>query len=78
MRVQTVPRPALSGVRLKQAAPTKPGKSYGEVAQAAGRRSNDAVAHMVSRSNQDGLAALASRHGGGAQTVYKLATVTSY
>jgi hypothetical protein len=32
------------------------GKSYGEAAQVAGRRSNDAVAHLASRFNQDGLA----------------------
>lgn len=46
------------------------GKSYSEAAQAAGRKSNDAVSQLVSRFNREGLAALAPRHGGGAQAVY--------
>lgn len=46
------------------------GKSYREAAQAAGRKSNDAVSQLVSRFNREGMAALAPRHGGGAQRVY--------
>jgi transposase len=46
------------------------GQSYLEAAQSVGRRSNDAVSHLVSRFNQEGLAALAPRHGGGPVVVY--------
>jgi len=46
------------------------GKSYGGAAQATGRKSNDAVSQLVSRFNREGLAALAPRHGGGANAVY--------
>lgn len=46
------------------------GQSYLEAARSVGRRSNDAVSHLVSRFNQEGLAALAPRHGGGPTVVY--------
>jgi transposase len=46
------------------------GASYTEAAQAAGRRSGDAVAQLVSRFNKYGLAALESRHGGGPRVQY--------
>jgi len=46
------------------------GKSYGEAAQAAGRRSNDAVSRLVARFNQEGLAAVEPRHGGGPAIKY--------
>src|SRR5260221_7105037 len=41
------------------------GASYTDAATAAGRRSGDAVAHLVARFNRDGLEALYPRHGGG-------------
>lgn len=41
------------------------GQSFTEAARTAGRRSGDAVAHLVGRFNRDGLAALERRHGGG-------------
>ena len=41
------------------------GQSFVEAARVAGRRSGDAVAQLVSRFNQEGLAALLGRHGGG-------------
>lgn len=41
------------------------GQSYTAAAHAAGRRSGDGVAKLVSRFNGVGLAALAARHGGG-------------
>lgn len=44
--------------------------NYQEAAHAAGRRAGDAVAQLVSRFNREGLAAIAPRHGGGAQPVY--------
>ena len=46
------------------------GASYTEAAHAAGRRSGDAVAHLVARFNREGLAAVAPRHGGGHTPVY--------
>jgi transposase len=62
--------PASHVVRAKMLLAVAAGKTYGEAAQAAGRKSNDAVSHLVSRFNREGLAALAPRHGGGAQAVY--------
>ena len=41
------------------------GWSFSVAARLAGRRSGDAVAHLVSRFNRDGLAAIPARHGGG-------------
>lgn len=46
------------------------GKSYLQAAHSVGRRSNDAISHLVSRSNSEGLAALEPRHGGGPSIVY--------
>jgi transposase len=46
------------------------GKNYGAAAQAAGRRSNDAVSQLVSRFNQAGIAAVEPRHGGGPAIKY--------
>jgi transposase len=56
--------------RAKMLLTVAEGKSYGAAAQAAGRKSNDAVSHLVSRFNREGVAALVPRHGGGAQAVY--------
>ncbi len=41
------------------------GKSYSEAARLAGCKSGEAVAKLVSRLNQEGLAAVVPRHGGG-------------
>lgn len=46
------------------------GASFSAAARAAGRRSGDGVAHLVSRFNQHGLAALDTRHGGGPPLQY--------
>jgi transposase len=46
------------------------GKSYTEAAAAAGRRTGDTVARWVSEFNQQGLAALEPRHGGGPARKY--------
>ncbi len=56
--------------RAKMLLAVAEGKSYREAAQAAGRKSNDAVSQLVSRFNREGLGALAPGHGGGAQAVY--------
>lgn len=41
------------------------GQTYTRAARVAGRRSGDAVSHLVARFNRVGLAALEPRHGGG-------------
>jgi transposase len=46
------------------------GESYTDAARAASRRSGEAVSHLVSRFNREGLAALEPRHGGGPVTIY--------
>ena len=46
------------------------GDDYQTAARAAGRRSGDAVSHLVARFNAGGLAALTPRHGGGRSPVY--------
>jgi len=56
--------PASHVARAKALLAVADGKSYTEAAHAASRRSGDAVSHLVSRFNQEGLAALAPRHGG--------------
>ena len=46
------------------------GADYQQAAHAAGRRSGDAVSHLVARFNAEGLAALTPRHGGGRRLTY--------
>src|SRR3954451_16320728 len=46
------------------------GDDYQDAAHAAGRRSGDAVSHLVARFNAEGLAALDPRHGGGRAPLY--------
>ena len=46
------------------------GESYSEAARFAGRKSGDAVANLVSRFNEEGLAAVTPRHGGGPAVRY--------
>jgi transposase len=46
------------------------GDDYQTAARAAGRRSGDAVSHLVARFNTEGLAALTPRHGGGRSPTY--------
>lgn len=48
------------------------GKSYAAAAEAAGRRSGDAVSHLVSRFNREGVCALEPGHGGGPTPAYGL------
>lgn len=62
--------PASHVARAKSLLAVADGKNYTEAAQAAGRCAGDAVAHLVSRFNQEGLAAVAPRHGGGARPIY--------
>lgn len=46
------------------------GASYTDAARQVGRRSGDAVAHLVARFNREGLAAIDPRHGGGPTPTY--------
>ena len=57
-------------VRARALLAVAAGKRFTEAAQAVGRRSGDAVAHLVARCNTEGLAALDPRHGGGPPVVY--------
>lgn len=47
------------------------GADYQTAAWAAGRKSGDAVSHLVARFNREGLAALDPRHGGGRAPAYQ-------
>lgn len=49
------------------------GQSYQTAARSAGRRSGEAVAHLVARFNRDGVAAVEPRHAGGRAPSYGLA-----
>lgn len=62
--------PAVHVVRAQLLLAVANGTSYTDAARSVGRRSGDAVSHLVSRFNQVGLAALEPRHGGGQPIVY--------
>lgn len=62
--------PASHVARAKALLAVADGLNYQDAAQVAGRRAGDAVAHLVSRFNREGLAALAPRHGGGWRPIY--------
>ena len=62
--------PASHVARAKALLAVAEGKSYAEAAKGAGRRSGDAVSQLVSRFNQEGIAAVEPRHGGGPQPIY--------
>jgi transposase len=62
--------PAAEVIRATLLPAVTRGASFQEAARAAGRRSGDAVSHLVSRFNREGLAALRPRHAGGRRRVY--------
>jgi transposase len=62
--------PASHVARAKALLAVASGESYTAAARVAGRRSGDAVSQLVSRFNQEGLAAIEPRHGGGPPVVY--------
>lgn len=64
--------PASHVARAKALLAVADGASYTQAARVAGRRSGDAVAQLVSRFNQEGLAAIEPRHGGGPPIEYGL------
>jgi transposase len=65
--------PASHVAHAKELLAVADGKSYTDAAKAAGRRSGDAVSQLVSRFNQEGIAAIEPRHGGGPQSIYGVA-----
>src|SRR4051794_20712440 len=62
--------PAVEVIRARLLLAVARGDDYQDAARSAGRRSGDAVSHLVARFNAEGLAALAPRHGGGRSPVY--------
>ena len=64
--------PASHVARAKALLAVADGQSYAAAARAAGRKSNDAVSHLVSRFNQEGLAAIEPHHSPGATPTYSV------
>ena len=62
--------PAAEVIRAKILLAVAAGEDYQDAARSVGRRSGDAVAHLVARFNAEGLAALTPRHGGGRRPSY--------
>jgi hypothetical protein len=62
--------PAAEVIRAEILLAVAHGDDYQTAARSAGRRSGDAVSHLVARFNSEGPAALAPRHGGGARATY--------
>ena len=62
--------PASHVARAKVLLAVAGGQSYTDAAKAAGRRSGDAVSHLVARFNQAGVMALEPGHGGGPTIKY--------
>src|SRR3954451_19518918 len=67
-RSQTAPAVAVTRAKILLA--VAGGDDYQDAARSVGRRSGDAVAHLVARFNAEGTAALTPRHGGGRQPTY--------
>jgi hypothetical protein len=62
--------PAGHVARAKQLLAVADGQSYTAAAKASGRKSGDAVAHLVARFNRDGMQAVEPRRGGGRRPEY--------
>src|SRR5689334_11022378 len=67
-RSQTAPAVEVTRSRLLLAVAR--GDDYQDAARSVGRRSGDAVSHLVARFNAEGLAALTPRHAGGRRPTY--------
>jgi transposase len=65
--------PAVRVARAVMLLAVADGSDYQQAAQSAGRKSGDAVSHLVARFNREGLAALDPRHGGGHEPTYDTA-----
>ena len=70
-RSQTAPAAEVTRARLLLA--VAEGDDYQSAARSVGRRSGDAVSHLVARFNAEGLEATSPRHAGGRAPVYDLA-----
>jgi transposase len=62
--------PAVEVTRAKLLRAVARGDDYQTAAHSVGRRSGDAVSHLVARFNAEGLAALTPRHRGGREALY--------
>jgi transposase len=62
--------PAVEVVRAKLLLAVASGDDYQTAARSVGRRSGDAVSHLIARFNAEGLAALTPRHSGGRRPSY--------
>ena len=62
--------PAVEVIRAKVLLAVARGDDYQDAARSVGRRSGDAVSHLVARFNAEGVAALTPRHGGGRRPTY--------
>jgi transposase len=62
--------PAGHVARAKEILAVADGHSYTQAAQMAGRKSGDAVSHLVGQFNREGMAAIQPRHGGGPKRKY--------
>ncbi len=62
--------PAAEAIRARLLLAVALGDDYQTAARSVGRRSGDAVAHLVARFNAEGLVALTPRHGGGRRPTY--------
>lgn len=62
--------PAVEVTRAKVLLAVARGDDYQTAARSVGRRSGDAVSHLVARFNAEGLASLTPRHGGGRRPTY--------
>ena len=67
--------PAVEVTRAKILLAVARGDDYQTAALCVGRRSGDAVSHLVARFNAEGLTALTPRHGGGRAATYDQAAV---
>lgn len=65
--------PAVRAARAVMLLAVADGSDYQQAARAAGRKSGDAVSHLVTRFNREGLGALDPRHGGGHKPTYDAA-----
>ncbi|CAN5196826.1 hypothetical protein BH11PLA2_BH11PLA2_41060 [soil metagenome] len=70
---RAVAAPAVQVARATILFAVAEGADYQTAAQAAGRRSGDAVSRLVARFNREGLAALEPKHGGGHTPTYDIA-----
>jgi transposase len=65
--------PAAQVARAAALLLVREGLAYQDAARAVGRKSGDAVSHLVARFNREGLTALEPRHGGGREAAYDAA-----